>query len=108
MESTQDNTPRAYWENFHWARHHSTELHEQYQDIWVAVVDQQVVAAGPSLRQVEKVAARRTGRNPEEIFVGFIGSGAAIYGLPRLSGPDGPRSPHYRLCRTAGKVPKLF
>jgi hypothetical protein len=80
MKSTRDTTPRAYWENFHWTRQHSTELHEQYQDVWVVVADQQDVAAGPSLQQVEKVAARKAGRDLEEIFVEFIGSGVAIYG----------------------------
>jgi hypothetical protein len=72
--------PQSYWEDFRWAAEHGTELSEQYEDVWVAIVDQQVVASGPNLARVEKIAAQKTGRSRKEIVVRYIESGVAVYG----------------------------
>jgi hypothetical protein len=77
---SQDPIPQSYWNEFRWAREHSTELYEQYEDVWIAIVNQQVVASSPSLARVKKIAAQKTGLKPEEIAVKFISSGFTIYG----------------------------
>ncbi len=43
MKSTELPIPRAYWENARWAREHASELHEQYEGQWIAMVNQQVI-----------------------------------------------------------------
>jgi hypothetical protein len=84
--STQEIMSEAYRGDMRWAREHFAELHDRYENQWIAVVDQQVVAAGSNLGRVEDVAARKTGRKTEEIYVEFIESRSAIYeqGLPPL------------------------
>jgi len=76
----KDRVPQSYWDNLRWAREHSTELHQQYEDVWIAIVDQQVVASAPNMMRAKKIAARETGRLLEEIPVKFIDSGITIYG----------------------------
>ncbi len=72
--------PDAYVADMRWAREHSAELHEQFRDVWVAVAGQKVVASSPELGQAKALAAERTGREPEEVYVEFIDSPFAIYG----------------------------
>jgi hypothetical protein len=76
----KDRIPQSYWDNHRWAREHSTELHEQYKDVWIAVIDRQVVASASNMRRAKQIAARKTGRPLEEIPVKFIDSGVTIYG----------------------------
>jgi len=40
--------PQSYWDNSRWAAEHGTALHKQYENVWVALADQQVVASGPN------------------------------------------------------------
>ena len=70
----------SYWEDMRWAGEHLAELHRQFENVWIAIVDQQVIAASPSLGKVKKEATRKTGKRPEEITVKFIMSEGAIYG----------------------------
>jgi ribulose 1,5-bisphosphate synthetase/thiazole synthase len=78
---TEENTiPQGYWDNSRWAREHSTELHERYKDVWVAIADKQVVVVGADPVSIRKIAARKTGRSTAEIAVKFIESGVTIYG----------------------------
>jgi hypothetical protein len=72
--------PQAYWENSRWGREHSTELHQQYDNVWIAIADKRVVAVGGDPVSVRKTAARKTGRLTTEIAVKFIESGLTVYG----------------------------
>ncbi|MDP6118014.1 MAG: DUF5678 domain-containing protein [Planctomycetota bacterium] len=80
MAEEKVDIPDDYLADMRWAREHSTELHEQFLDMWVAVVDQEVVASSQELGQAKTLAAERTGRKPEEVYVEFIDSPFAIYG----------------------------
>jgi len=78
--------PQRYWDDLRWAREHSAELYRRFGadspedgNIWIAIFNQEVVAAGPNLAEVERIAAEKTDRPPEEIPVKFIASAAAIY-----------------------------
>jgi hypothetical protein len=75
-----DECQRAIIKDLNWAGEHSTELRQQFEDVWVAIVNKQVVAWGPNLAKVEKEAARKTGKHPSEIAVTFIEGGLIIYG----------------------------
>jgi hypothetical protein len=75
-----DECQRAIIEDLDWAGEHGTELRQQFEDVWVAIVNKQVVAWGPNLAKVERAAARKTGKRPEEIAVKFIEGGWVIYG----------------------------
>ena len=72
--------PTAYRADMRWTREHSAELHEQFQDQWVAVVNQEVVASAQGLGEAKALASQRTGKNPRDIYVEFIDSPFAIYG----------------------------
>ncbi len=71
--------PPEYKADMRWAREHSAELHERFQDMWVAVEGQEVVASSPKLGQAKAAASERTGRKPEEVYVEFIDSPFAVY-----------------------------
>ena len=55
------------------------EFYRKYQNMWIAVVNKQVVAYGENLRRVEEEASRKTGKPREEIAVQFIESIGAIF-----------------------------
>lgn len=76
----RDTIPQAYWDNSRWAAEHATELHKQYENVWVAVADQQVVVSGSDPVRVREIAARKTGQSTAEIAVKFIESAGAVYG----------------------------
>ena len=73
--------PPEYKADMQWAFEHTTELHSKYENLWVAIVRGEVVAAGPDLGPVEDLAARRTGRDTREIYVELVEDGCAVYGL---------------------------
>jgi len=65
-----DNLPsREYWEDSRWAHDHMSDLAEEYPNLWVAVVDKRVVAAGKVIGQVEKIAEEKTGRTEFPIIL---------------------------------------
>jgi len=76
----KDIIPQSYWKTWRWALEHSTELHQQYEDVWIAIVEKQVVASGSNPVRLREIAAQKTQRKTEEVVVKFIESGAAIYG----------------------------
>jgi len=62
-----------------WAFEHYAELTMKYSNQWVAIYNQQVVASGPNLRQVEAQAASKTGQAEEKIAVIFVEAGDQIF-----------------------------
>jgi hypothetical protein len=72
--------PQSYWENERWAVEHASEIYDQYEDVWIAIANQQVVAVGSDPVGVRETAARKTGRTTAEVFVTFAESPCAIYG----------------------------
>jgi len=69
--------PKEYWDDVKWAEEHYAELTRQYPNQWVAVVDQRVVSAGRSLRQVLNEAKACTDR-PEFPHL-FVERGVHVY-----------------------------
>lgn len=55
------------------------EFYHKYQNMWIAVVNKQVVAYGENLRKVEEKASRKIGKPREEIAVQFVESIGAIF-----------------------------
>ncbi|NUO81178.1 hypothetical protein HUU05_13955 [candidate division KSB1 bacterium] len=55
-------TPREYWEDNDWANTHIAEIAAAYPNLWVAVVDKQVVASGKIISDVRKAAETKTGK----------------------------------------------
>lgn len=72
--------PESYWDDMDWAREHSTELHRQFENQWVAIVDKQIVAHDPDPAVVERIACERTGNPVREIVIRFIEDSGAILG----------------------------
>jgi len=46
--------PRKFWEDNRWLNEHWSEIVRVYPDMWVAVVEQQVVASGRDPEEVAK------------------------------------------------------
>ena len=59
--SDRPTMPQSYWDNARWVAEHATALHKQYENVWVALADQQVVASGLNPVQVREIASRKTG-----------------------------------------------
>jgi len=78
--NTQAIMSDAYRTAWQWAAEHIGELHERYEEQWVAIADGKVIAAGPNPRRVEAEARRQTGRPREDLYIRFIESSTAIYG----------------------------
>lgn len=62
---------------FDWAQQHKDELIQAHPDQWVAIVGNQVVAAGKNLARVEQIAREKSGR--EEFTVLFIEEDIRVY-----------------------------
>ena len=70
-------TPKDYWEDSDWADVHIGEISEAYPNLWVAVVDKQVIAWGKVIADVRKVAQEKTGRTHFPIV--FAERGIHVY-----------------------------
>ena len=57
-----DKKSKAYWEDSKWADTHMHEISREYRNLWVAIVDRKVVAAGKQLDVVISEAEGKTGR----------------------------------------------
>jgi hypothetical protein len=54
--------PQEYWDDSEWANEHFADIVQQYPDLWVAIVDKHVVAAGKVIAEVQRCAEERTQR----------------------------------------------
>lgn len=70
-------TPSEYWVDNQWADEHITDLAQAYPNLWVAVVDKQVVASGKVISEVRKAAETQTGRKHFPII--FAERGIHVY-----------------------------
>jgi len=55
------------------------EFYQKYENMWIAIVNKQVVAHGENLGKVEEDASRKTGKPEEEIPVKFVPSVGSIF-----------------------------
>ena len=76
--TVQLSVTTKYWEDQEWGLRHYQELVERYPNLWVAIVDRQVVSWGPDPSAVEEEAARKTGRPKETIALLFVEAGNQI------------------------------
>lgn len=53
-------TPKSYWEDSKWANENFTDIVKQYPNLWVAIVNKKVVAAGKIISEVRKIAQQKT------------------------------------------------
>ena len=70
-------TPKEYWDDKDWAHLNIGEISNEYPNLWVAIVNKQVVAAGRIIKQVRKIAKEKTGR--EHFPVLFAEKGIHVY-----------------------------
>ena len=73
--------PKEYWDDREWAYDHLSELSQQYPDLWVAVVDKKVTAAGKVIAEVRATARQKTGRQSFPVVLAERG----IYVYPSTS-----------------------
>ena len=76
--SQQAVIPKHFIAAARWVEKNSQHVADRYEGQWIAVLDGQVVAAGPDLGLVEDNAAQRTGRDTKDIYVEFV-DGGSIY-----------------------------
>ena len=70
-------TPKEYWEDRDWAYEHFGEIAKEYPNLWVAVVDKKVIAAGKVISEIEKIAEEKTGRKSFPVI--FAERGIRVY-----------------------------
>ena len=68
---------KGFWEDNRWLNEHWAEMVRAYPDMWVAVVDQHVVATGRDPEGVAKTAQGKTGRR--EFPLCFVERGIYVY-----------------------------
>lgn len=76
-ESLKPNTPKEYWEDDKWLDENYMEIARQYPEMWVAIVNKQVVASGENLEEVIDKAKGIAGH--EHFPVDFIESRVHVY-----------------------------
>ena len=66
----EERLPNEFWEDHRWALEHYAELREQYPDMWIAVLDKEVVAVGPNVSNTRAAArVESSARPPMRLFV---------------------------------------
>jgi len=70
-------TPQEYWDDSDWMDAHIGGIAKAYPNLWVAVVDKQVVASGKVIAEVRQAAEQQTGRKHFPIF--FAEKGIHVY-----------------------------
>ncbi len=69
--------PERFWEDVDWAEEHFSHLSEKYTDMWVAIVDGEVVSFGKNGGIVEEEARAKTGK--KHIYMIFAESGMNVW-----------------------------
>ena len=70
---------KTFMDDMKWGLDNYKNLQLKFRDLWVAIVNREVVVAGESIEYVEEKASRITGKKKEEIPVIFIESGMHVY-----------------------------
>jgi lactam utilization protein B len=72
-----NNTNKGYWRDQDWGLEHYGELVVEFAEMWVAIVEESVVAHGDSPNAVRKLAREKTGK--EHVPVLFVEGGVHVY-----------------------------
>jgi len=70
---------KTFMEDMKWGLDNYKNLQLKFRDLWVAIVNKEVVVAGESIKYVEEKASKLTGKGKDEIPVIFVESGAHVY-----------------------------
>ena len=70
---------KEFMEDVKWGLDNYKNLQLKFRDLWVAIVNNEVVVAGESIKYVEEKASQITGKRKEDIPVIFVESGAHVY-----------------------------
>jgi hypothetical protein len=70
---------KMFMDDMKWGLDNYNNLQMKFRDLWVTIVNKEVVVAGESIKYVEEKASRLTGKRKEEIPVIFVESGAHVY-----------------------------
>ena len=70
---------KDFVEDMKWTLDNYKNLQLKFRDLWVAIVNKEVIVAGESIKYVKEKASRLTGKKREEIPVIFVESGAHVY-----------------------------
>jgi len=60
----EERLPNEFWEDQRWALEHCAELGEQYPDMWIAVLDKEIVAVGPNVSNSGAAARIKSAARP--------------------------------------------
>jgi len=70
---------KNFLEDIKWGLDNYKNLQLKFRDLWVAIMNREVIVAGESIKYVEEKASRLTGKKKEEIPVIFVESGAHVF-----------------------------
>ncbi|MBN2541273.1 hypothetical protein JXI42_00245 [bacterium] len=71
------HTPKEYWDDSRWANENIAEISKKYPNLWVAIVNRQVVASGKLISEVRKIAEKRTKKKHFPVI--FTEKGINVY-----------------------------
>ncbi len=69
--------PKEFWEDMCWGREHYSDFVEKYPDKWIAIVNKSVVAVGEGIKEIRRIAKKKTGK--EHIVTLFVECGDHVY-----------------------------
>ena len=68
--SEEERLPNEFWNDQKWALEHYSKLRKEFADMWVAILDKEVVACGKELTEEKEESLQKTaGRPPVILFV---------------------------------------
>ena len=70
---------KTFIEDMKWGLDNYKNLQLKFRDLWVAIMNREVIVAGEDIRYVKEKASKLTGKKKEEIPVIFVESGAHVY-----------------------------
>ena len=68
--------PERFWQDKEWAFAHYSELLRMYKNMWIAVLNKNIIAASPNIGKVEEIKVKK-GR--KHIPVIFLDDGSHVY-----------------------------
>jgi hypothetical protein len=68
--------PKRFWEDKEWVFAHYSELLKKHPNMWIAVLNKEIIGASPDLGKVEEIKAK-TGK--KHIPVIYLEDGSHVY-----------------------------
>ncbi len=83
----EEKLPNEFWVDQRWALEHYSEFRKEYADMWIAILNQKIVASGEGLTEEKEEFLRKNAGRPLVIL--FVESEARILSMAPPLGVKG-------------------